>query len=92
MQQEDAELKALLGSDVYARAKAIVEAAGPDYDWSKLIDAVDEFAPKLAGLQAIPFEELERFSDEAIQLLKLSAQGLEKSKIDEAAQLRKLRR
>ena len=67
----DKEMEALLGPEIYTKAKAIVEAAGPDHDWSKLITVVDAIMPKLAGIELIPFEELERFSDEAIQLLKV---------------------
>ena len=65
------ELERALGPEIYKKAKAIIEAAGPDYDWGPLKRAVDGMMEKAAALQDIDFDELYRVSDESVQILKL---------------------
>lgn len=65
------EIEAMLGPEITKRAKAIIEAAGPDHDWGPLIRAVDAMMEGAAELQGIDFETLEKISDEGVQLLKV---------------------
>ena len=53
------------------KARAIVDAAGPDHDWGPLMRAVDAMMEGAAALEGIDFDELFRLSDESLQLLKL---------------------
>lgn len=65
------EVAASLPPEILEKAKALVEAAGPDHDWSGLIAAVDEMMKGAAALQGIDFEKMEKNADEAMQLLKV---------------------
>lgn len=65
------EVERMLGPEIYKRAKDLVEAAGPDFDWTPLKEAVDEMMKGAAKLQGIDFGALEQVFDEAAQATKV---------------------
>jgi len=65
------EIETMLGPEIYKRAKAIVDAAGPDHDWGPLMRAVDKMMAGAAEIAHIDFEALERTFDEGVQILKV---------------------
>jgi len=64
-------LERSLGPEIYKKAKELVEAAGPDFDWTQLKEAVDKMMEGASKLQDIDFDELYRTADESVQLLKV---------------------